>query len=150
MKPSPARPAVSRPPRGMAAIGVFLLCAAVIAALAGITLAFSGTALDRIWVLNPRAHAQLAPFGKAIGYAFFLLTVTLAIAGIGWFQRRLWGWWLAVSVIATQILGDLVNVSLGRIREGVIGVAIASALLFYLLRTDVRAAFSAKLSDSRE
>jgi hypothetical protein len=73
-----------------------------------------------------------------------LLGITLAITSLGWFKRHLWGWWLAVIVIGTQILGDLVNIYLGRILEGTLGVAIAGALFLYLLRAIVRAMFGDK------
>jgi hypothetical protein len=38
-------------------------------------------------------------------------------------------------------LGNLVNIFRGRIAEGGIGVAIAGALLLYLMRAKVRAVF---------
>jgi len=113
------------------------------ASLAGLTLAFPGTAMDRIWILNSRAYQQLAPLGKEVGILFLLLAVTLAVAAAGWFLRRIWGWRLAVAIIATQILGDMVNVFSGHAIEGGIGVIIASALLVYLLRKEVKTAFSA-------
>jgi hypothetical protein len=112
------------------------------ASLAGTTLLLPGTGLDRMWAINPRAYKELAPFGKAIGIPFLLLGVALAVAGVGWFKRFLWAWRLAVAIIATQILGNLVNVILGRVVEGAIGITIAGALLFYLLRSEVRGAFS--------
>jgi hypothetical protein len=49
---------------------------------------------------------------------------------------------LAVAIIATQVLGDLVNVVRGDLVRGAIGFTIAGALLFYLLRSEVRAAFA--------
>ena len=128
-------------PRGLSVIGVFLLFGALMACLAGTTLVWAGTALDRAWVLNPGAYKELAPFGKAVGILFLLLGAALAAASIGWFKRRLWGWRLAVAIIATQVLGGLVNVFLGRVVEGVIGGTIAGALLVYLLRAKVRAVF---------
>ncbi len=67
--------------------------------------------------------------------------MTLAFTGMGWFKRRLWGWALAVAVIATQVLGGAVNIFMGRIVKGGIGVAIAGALLFYALRADVKSVF---------
>ena len=94
-----------------------------------------------MWKLNPRAHSALAPLGRWIGFAFLLLGLTLAIAAVGWFQRHLWGWKLAVGIIATQVLGDAVNLLLGRFIEGGVGVIIAGALLFYLLRAEMKAAF---------
>lgn len=111
------------------------------AALAGTTLTWPGTALDRIWALNPRAYRQLAPFGSKAGVLLLLVALALAVSGIGWLKRRLWGWRLGVAIIAAQVAGDLVNLLLGHAVEGAIGVTVAGALLFYLFRTPVRAVF---------
>ena len=70
-----------------------------------------------------------------------LLGLTLAAAAVGWFKRRIWGWRLAIGVIATQVLGDAINISLGHFVEGGFGVAIAGVLLIYLLRPEVRSFF---------
>jgi hypothetical protein len=128
-------------PRGVSAIGIFLFFGATMAALAGTTLIWRGTALDRVWVLNATAYRQLAPLGRIVGILFLVLSATLAAAGTGWFRRRLWGWRLAVGIIATQVLGDLVNFLMGDFVRGGTGFAIAGALLLYLLRPEVRAAF---------
>lgn len=123
-------------------MGIFLLFGTCMASLAGLTLALPGTAMDRIWILNPRAYKQLTPLGKEVGILFLLLAVTIATAAAGWFHRRVWGWRLAVAIIATQIAGDLLNIFLGHVIGGGIGVVIAGALLLYLLRAEVKAAFA--------
>ena len=129
-------------PRGITAVGVFLFFGAAMASIAGTTLTWPGTFLDRLWALNPTAHKQLATFAKPAGILFLLLAAVLAMAGTGWFKHRLWGWRLAVAVIATQVLGDLINFFRGDYLRGSVGFSIATALLFYLLRPVVRAVFN--------
>jgi hypothetical protein len=97
----------------MKGIGVFLFFGSVMASLAGATLIWRGTLLDHMWTLNAPAYKQLSPLGKTVGIPFLVLSATLAAAGVGWFGRCLWGWRLAVVIIATQVLGDLVSILLG-------------------------------------
>ena len=129
-------------PSGFAAIGIFLFFGATMASLAAITLLWRGTSLDSIWRLNPVAYRQLAPLGRSVGVLFLSLGLTLAAAGIGWFRHRLWGWRLAVAIIATQIVGDVINCIRGDWLHGGIGVVIAGALLPFLLRPTVKKAFA--------
>lgn len=118
------------------------------AALAGTTLVWPGTAMDRMWSLNPTAYQQLAPFGTLAGVLFLALSAALAVAGVGWFMRRKWGWGLGVAIIAFQIAGDLFNAFRGEFLKGVFGAVVAGALLFYLLRPAVRAGFENGASGS--
>lgn len=127
---------------GFIGAGIFLLFAAVMASLAATTLLWRGTALDRVWVLNPTAYQKLAPVGGTVGIFFLLLGAVLAAAGIGWFRRRLWGWKLAVAIIAAQVLGDIVNCVRGDWLRGGAGIIIAGALLLFLLQPRIRAVFA--------
>jgi len=129
-------------PCGLNAIGVFLFFGATMATFASATLTLPGTSLDRIWVFNPAAYKRLVSFCKPVGLLFLLLATVLAVAGTGWFKHRLWGWRLAVAVIAIQVLGDLVNFSRGDFLRGGVGFTIASVLLLYLLRPSVRTVFT--------
>ena len=113
------------------------------ASLAGTSLLWRGTPLDRIWVLNVRAYNQLTPLGRAIGIPFLLLGVALFAAGVGWFKHRRWGWTLAVGIIAIQITGDLASMVRGEALRGAAGAAIAGALLLFMTRRSVREAFPA-------
>jgi hypothetical protein len=130
----------SKPP-GFTAIGIFLFFGAVMASLAATTLLWRGTALNRLWALNPMAYKQLAPLGGTVGILFLLLGAALVAAGIGWFRCRLWGWILAVGIISTQVLGDVVNCVRGDWLRGAIGGIIAGALLLFLLQTKTRTTF---------
>jgi hypothetical protein len=127
---------------GFTAIGIFLFFGAIMASLAATTLLWRGTALDRLWALNPIAYKQLARLGGTVGILFLLLGAALTTAGVGWFRRRLWGWRLAVAIIATQVLGDIVNCIRGDWLRGGTGVIVAGALLLFLLQPRIRATFA--------
>jgi hypothetical protein len=125
----------------MTALGAFLIFGACMSGLAGMTLVWRETALERMWALNPTAYQQLVPLAGIVGPMFFLLSATMAIASVGWFKRRFWGWGLAVIIISTQIAGDSINLLRGDCVRGGTGVAIAGALLLFLLRPKVRSTF---------
>src|SRR5579862_3553325 len=127
-------------------MAVFLVFGATMATLAGITLLFPGSFLDPIWRLNPEAGDQLRQLGRGVGIAFLGLGAAMVAAAIGWIKRRFWGWALAVIIIASQVLGDLVNVFRGEWLKGAVGAAIAGALLAYLVRPAIRGAFEKKSS----
>jgi hypothetical protein len=126
---------------GLTAMAVFLFFGAAMATFAGITLLFPGGFLDPIWRLNPDAGEQLRQLGRGIGIAFLGLGAAMIAAAVGWIKRRFWGWALAVIIIASQVLGDLVNALRGELLKGAVGVVIAGALLAYLMRRNVRDAF---------
>jgi hypothetical protein len=131
----------TRLPRGLTAIGIFLLLGAVMAFLAGTTLVWRGTVLDRMWEVNPRAYNLLAPYGKTIGIPFLLLGIVLTFSGVGWLKRRAWGWRMAAVIVVTQVLGNFVTALMGDITKGMVGVIISGALFIYLLRPKVKSAF---------
>ena len=129
-------------------MGIFLYFGAVMASLAGVTLVWRGTFLDHLWILNSRAYQELSPLGITVGIALLSLGVILAVAGACWLLRRFWGWALAAAVIATQVLGNLVNAARGDFLEGSVGFLLSSALLYFLLRPNVRAAFTRQPSEN--
>jgi hypothetical protein len=128
-------------PFGFAAIGTFLFFGATMAGLAAITLLCPGTFAERVWRVNPTAYQKLVPLGSKIGFLFLLLGSALLLSGIGWFRRRLWGWRLAVAIIAIQVVGDIINLARGDWLRGGIGVVLAGALLSYLFTPRVKGYF---------
>jgi hypothetical protein len=142
MSLSSSSASITRLPLGMTAFGIFLLFGASLASLAGTTLLWRGTVLDRMWVVNPLAYNHLSSYGKAIGIPFLLLGITLAFSGAGWFKRRVWGWRLAIVTIVTQVLANFVTALMGGVTKGLVGAIISGGLLLYLLRPAVGATFS--------
>ena len=126
---------------GFTAVGVFLCFGAAMAALAALSLLWPGTPLDRAWILNPMAHSQLFARRLIFGPMFVLLSFALTCAALGWFQRRRWGWRLAVTIIGIQVAGDLGIILRGDWLRGTIGVLLAGALLVYMRRPALRNLF---------
>ena len=118
------------------------------ALLAGCTLLWPGSALDRAWQLNPNAHLQMAPIGRKVGSLFLLLSLVLLLTGIGWLKRRRWAWILAVIIMITQLCGDLLNIYLGEYLRGLVGAVIVAALLFYLFHPAIRGVFEGGAASS--
>ena len=58
-------------------IGIFLVFASSMAALAGTILIWPGTPLDRLWQLNKTAHAELRKAGTYLGPLFWALGILL-------------------------------------------------------------------------
>ena len=81
---------LASPPRGMTAMGVFLLFGAAVALIAGTSLMRPGTALDRMWALNPRAYHELSPLGRSAGLLFLLLALALALSGTAIITAHIW------------------------------------------------------------
>ena len=51
--------------------------------IAGMTLVWRGTTLERVWALNPTAYRQLVPLAGIVGPLFLLLSAAMAIASVG-------------------------------------------------------------------
>ena len=81
------------------------------------------------------------PYRSLLGPVFIALVVPAALACIGFLRRRSWGWWLGVGAFAANGIGDLGQLAMGRIFEGLFGVTAAGLLFVYLMRPSVRAAF---------
>src|SRR5947209_18080941 len=87
----------------------FFTFGTLMCALTTILLLFPGTALDRLWRLNPTAQSAFQSIGPwAVA---FMVGVGLACActAIGLRAGTAWGISLAVVILSVNALGDLLN-----------------------------------------
>lgn len=127
-------------PAGFLPLGIFFFFGSVMAAYAAVTLLKPGTFLDRAWELNPAGHAGLSSMGKAAGVPFLVLATALFLAGMGWFKRKHWGWFLGTGIIASNLIADVIHLLLGDWKS-LAGVAIAGVLLLFMTRNRMRKYF---------
>ena len=95
-----------------------------------------------IWLLNPPRRVELAPYAAWIGPGFIALGVPIVATAIGFLRRRRWAWWLALVMLFGNMFGDLAQLVMGRVFEGLFGVAAVGLVLVYLTRRRVRASFA--------
>ncbi len=112
-------------------VGLILLCGffvfgALMASLSFLALALPGGFLEPIWQLNPK------------------VALACALAAIGLWTRTLWGHRLALSILAVNLLSDVLNAVLRGDLRTLIGVPIGGALISYLLSSRARAQFEVR------
>jgi hypothetical protein len=123
-------------------IALFFAISTCILLGVGTALLLPGSKLEVIWKLYPARRAVLMPYRVWLGPGFLILAIVMASASIGWFRRRIWGWWLAVVIFPINGLSDAGQILIGHFLEGGVGVAVAGVILFYLSRPHVRGAFT--------
>jgi len=102
--------------------------------ISAISLTFPGSFLEPIWKLNPQAREGFALMGGWSIVLMSLVCVACLVAAIGLWWGSRWGYWLAVALLITNLIGDVINVVVGTERRAIIGIPIVLLLLIYLFK----------------
>jgi uncharacterized membrane protein (DUF2068 family) len=94
-----------------------------------------------MWHLNPRAHEKLSSLGHWAVILLITVSAFCAAAAMGLWRRSRWGYWIAVGLIAINLIGDATNVLLGTEPRALVGIPLATAILIYLVSRRVRLSF---------
>ena len=133
-----------RRPVGLTLLNACFVFAALMAFLAFLGLLLSGGFLEPIWRVNPDAHRALTELGAWGMLLMAAVAIACALAAIGLWIQAQWGRRLAVGILAINLLGDVTNaVTRGDLRT-LIGIPIAGAMIFYLLRARTGAQFGVR------
>ena len=135
----PARGPIARP------IGVTVL--AILAAIGGVLLILSGLTLAGI--SGAIADTGLGGMATVVGFVVILVGVLYLVLTYGLWTLKPWAWTLGVglqgaSILLTiiQLIGQMLAPSASSpIVGAVVALAIPTAILFYLFRPHVKAAF---------
>jgi multisubunit Na+/H+ antiporter MnhF subunit len=130
-----------RPP-GITALSIFFLFGATASFLSFVSLLFPGSFLEPMWQLNPRAREGFAGLGVWAVGLMFVVCVACSSAAVGLWRGSRWGYWLAVSLLTINLLGDTANVILGTEPRAVIGIPIVIAVIAFLMSGRVRRFFA--------
>jgi hypothetical protein len=128
-------------PAALRVVAAFLLLAAIVAGVTGISLLFPRPGWSRLWSLNRPAYMAFEKFGWLSGVLLLVLCAGACAAGVGLIGRRRWAWLIAVALFATNGLGDLASLFLMRdLAKSISGVLVASVFLYVLTRPGVKRA----------
>jgi hypothetical protein len=133
-------------PFGITALSVFFIFGAVASSLSFVSLLFPGSFLEPMWRLNPRAREGFATMGVWAIVLMCAVFLACATASVGLWRGAHWGYWLAVTLLGVNLLGDIANVLLGTEPRAVVGIPIVLAILVYLMRRRVRSFFSGSVA----
>jgi uncharacterized membrane protein (DUF2068 family) len=97
-------------------------------------LLFPGPVLDSLWRLNPEARAAFQSIGPAAIALMFVVGTGCAFAAVGLWRNMRWGVNVAIVVLSANLIGDLFNTVWRQDYRTLIGLPIAGAMIFYLVR----------------
>jgi hypothetical protein len=129
-------------PAGVTVVAVLQLAAALIGVVVSFSLIVPGTAVDRMWQLNPGVHAAFADHAVEVAPVLALVGMLSAISGVGLLRGHLWAWLLSVALFGINALGDVVSLLMVRDWfQGIAGIVIDAAFLYQLLHGSARGFF---------
>jgi hypothetical protein len=131
-------------PLGILFVSIIVFIAAIIALIVGLSTIIPGTPLDVIWTLRNSFPTgfRSTTFGMIFGYFILILGIILIFAGWGMLQGRKWAWWTVLIIFLVNGIGDAVSLIYGEGINGITGILIASAFIYYLTRPHVREFFN--------
>lgn len=134
--------AAQRPSIGLAAMAMFFVFGTSMAALSCLALLFPSDTVDRIWRLNPQAHAAFLAMGPWAIALLALLALMCALTSVGLWKRARWGLHLAVLILGLNVIGDAGNAIVRGDLRTLIGLPIGGVFIAYLLSRRVRDQFA--------
>ena len=124
-------------PAFVSVIVVFLALAAILSLTVGGALVAPHSPLSMLWRMNPHAQLGFAALGT-LGVALMIVLAALSsLVALGLWVGTRWGWWLAVTGLVLNAVGDLVRALTVEPRAA-LGVPVVAAVLLLLMRTNVR------------
>ncbi len=105
------------------------------------SLLFPNSFLHWIWTYQPQKLAKMLAAKPWSGIGLLALAPIMALAAKGAFQRRHWGWFLAISIFAMNGAIDLSRIVTGAPLQGAIGVLAATLVMYWLTRPKVKTLF---------
>ncbi len=129
-------------PIGITALSIFFSFGATMSFISFVSLLFPGSFLEPMWRLNPRAREGFASIGAWAIVLMFVVFVGCASAAVGLWRGARWGYWIALALLAINMLGDIVNVVTGTEPRAAVGIPIVIVILAFMMTKRMRRFFA--------
>jgi hypothetical protein len=140
-----------RVPLGIRFLAAFFAFGVCMCALTIILLLFPGSALDRLWKLNPEAHSSFQSMGQVSVLLMGAVGSACAAAAVGLLRGAAWGKRLAMVILAANLIGGVANAVLRHDLRSLIGLPIGGGMIIYLWsRSGIRGEPEAVASRQRD
>jgi hypothetical protein len=113
---------------------IFFAAGALICFMAMLALAFPGGFLEPIWRLKPDARIEFGAIGTDSVVLMAMVGIACGLAAVGLAKNAEWGRYLAIGVLAVNLVGDSLNAFLRHDPKTLIGLPIGGLMIWYLLR----------------
>ena len=90
-------------------VGIFLIAAAVFSGVMLLSLLAPGTPLDALWAMKAGSRSQFLALGFGGPALLGGLVIVLAPTGVGMLRRWRWARWVAILVLAVNVIPDLIR-----------------------------------------
>lgn len=118
---------------GTTLLVIFFAAGALICLVTMLALAFPGGLLDPIWRLKPEARMEFQKMGSASVALMAVVGAACGLAAAGLAKNAEWGRWLAIGVLAVNLVGDSLNALLRHDLRTLIGLPIGGLMILYLV-----------------
>src|SRR5689334_4955778 len=90
---------------------IILFVIGIVASLvSAISLSFPNSFLEAVWRVNPHAREGFGRMGYWAVVLMLVVCLACVLAAIGLWRRLRWGYWLAVTLLTINLIGDVINV----------------------------------------
>jgi hypothetical protein len=113
---------------------IFFAAGAVICFVTMLALAFPGGILEPIWRLKPDARLEFQRMGDTSVALMAIVGAACGLAAVGLARNAEWGRWLAIGVLAVNLIGDSLNALLRHDPRTLIGLPIGGLMILYLIK----------------
>jgi hypothetical protein len=113
-----------RRPAGITALSGFFAFGTLMSGLTVVLLLFPGGMLEPVWRLNPRAREGFTGMGSWAVLLMIVVSGACATASVGLWRCTRWGLWVALMILAVNLIGDATNAIVAHDGRALIGLPI--------------------------